>query len=271
MRHAGGVLHETFDTSEAHSEVHDPQSLTHLLGSLQRHVTLAFDNECNHPAIRLRHDGRILRRISSRTECLCNETVWASSLIVRMGRQTWVKCGFDQRVRLEHPRYLEGVLAVPLHAHVQRSDAAHQQVRVHGIERGSDELLNLGDAMAELGALARDRPGEDVGVPTQVLRAGLNGDIDSGEVQWPHVVRRGERPVDHDPGTVRVAYSCSIVLVNRRAHTLQIGDATGGIGWRLAVHHLGILAKCRAVRLRALLPRAVDEIYFNSPVNSKFL
>mmetsp|Transcript_7352 Transcript_7352/g.16028 ORF Transcript_7352/g.16028 Transcript_7352/m.16028 type:complete len:338 (-) Transcript_7352:364-1377(-) len=188
-----------------------------------------------------------------------------------MGRQSGIKRGFDQGMRLEHIRDLEGILAVPLHAYVQRSNAAHEQVRVHRIERRGDELLHLREAVAKLGTEARHRSGEDVGVAAEVLRAGLDGDVDSRKVQRAHVVRRGEGSVDHDPGTVGIVVSGSVELVDGRADSLEIGDATGGVGGRLAVDDLGILAKCGAIRLRPSLAGSVDEVDFNSPVDGKFL
>lgn len=82
------------------------------------------------------------------------------------------------------------------------------------------------------------------------------------------MVRRGEGSIDHDPGTVGVFFARSVELVDCRADSLEIGDATGGVGGRLTVDDLGILAECGAVRLRTSLTSSVVGIGLFGSSNS---
>ena len=73
------------------------------------------------------------------------------------------------------PCRLQRILAVPLHAHVQRAQPACEQEGLERREGRADELLHLGDLVRELPVLDRHRAREDVRVATDVPGEGARG------------------------------------------------------------------------------------------------
>ena len=127
-----------------------------------------------------------------------------------------------------------GVVAVALHAHRERLEAALGEEaveraghRAHPVlsERAARQLVVVGD----------ERAADDVGVPTEVLRRGVHDDV-RAQRERRLQVGRGEGVVDDQRG------SCSRDVRERR----DVGDAEQRVGRRLAPEDLGVRPHRRA-------------------------
>ena len=95
----------------------------------------------------------------------------------------------------EEPRDLERALVLIAHAHEERLDPSVQQKRRVRIERAS-EVVELVLDLPDVLAAPHDGAGYDVGVSIHVLRAAVEGEVET-VLQRPEVDGRRERVVDH--------------------------------------------------------------------------
>ena len=135
------------------------ETLGEALGSAQRGVGVALDDEREHAA-----EGLLARvRVgAARGEDALGQ------LVVRVRGQPRVVQRLDERVGLEHLGRHHGVLSVALHAHVQRAQPSCEEKGLERRERRTDELLHLGDLVCKLIVLDRDRAREDIRVTADV-------------------------------------------------------------------------------------------------------
>mmetsp|Transcript_38644 Transcript_38644/g.116045 ORF Transcript_38644/g.116045 Transcript_38644/m.116045 type:complete len:420 (-) Transcript_38644:86-1345(-) len=179
---------------------------------------------------------------------------------------------------LEHAGDLNGVLAVPLHPHVEGAESPGEEEGIHGIEGDRDELLHLGASVEEGLRAGRDRSGENVGMSPEVLGGGMDGHVDSRYVEDALMIRGGEGAVDHDPGTLPIVWvgsgsidALAVVFVDDPTDALQIGQSHGRIGGSLGVHDPGILPERLAIILGSVPPRRVDVRHLDAPFLAKIL
>jgi hypothetical protein len=101
-------------------------------------------------------------------------------LVLRVARQAGIEHPPHLRVGLEHARYLEGVVAVALHAHRQRLEPAQREEAVEGTGDAAHRVLQEAEPLAQGGVVAHHRHAADhVGVTVQVLGGGVHHDIEA--------------------------------------------------------------------------------------------
>mmetsp|Transcript_27514 Transcript_27514/g.59211 ORF Transcript_27514/g.59211 Transcript_27514/m.59211 type:complete len:450 (-) Transcript_27514:345-1694(-) len=265
--HGRRVLDERLGPAQRDGEGDHLQPLAHAGRAAQRRVIVAGDDESEHSPKGLlppRHTSRAAAR-----EDLLGE------LVVGVRREAWVEGRCDERVGVEHLGDAHRVLPMPLHAHVERAQAAREEEGLKGCERRSKELLHLGDGVSKLGRVGGDGAGEDVGVTANVLSGRVYRHVHAGVLEAALVEGRGKGPVAHDPWA-RVA--CSRVLVNNGGHRLQVSEPARGVCGRLGVHDARVGLERRGVGggigrvdkriLDAPVARKLDEELVRATVDS---
>ena len=158
--------------------------------------------------------------------------------------------GMSRQAGVEDRRHF-GMLAQPFgdrlgvghmlaHAHAQRADAPNQQPAIEGARYGTEVVLPVGDARAQLGRARDDGAADQVAVAAQVLGGAVDHQVDA-PVDRLLAVGRGEGVVDDGQRACRAAD------VGERA---QVHDVEQRVGRRLDPDHAGVGAN----RGAALLP-----------------
>ena len=150
------------------------------VADLDRRVAAACDAEAHHPAEPAHlARGDVVPGVRRRGPGRCT----SSTLRVRLEQR------LDERL---------GVVAVPLHAHRERPDAAQHEPRVERARRSRPSSSGACRAAAAIVVVARDRrAADDVAVPAQVLGRRVHDDVGpSASGCWRYGRREGV--VDHE-------------------------------------------------------------------------
>ena len=118
--------------------------------------------------------------------------------------KAWVVNAGDGGMGYQPFGYRLSVRAVTLHPHRKRFDAADGEPGIHWAGNGTDSKLEEGHLLGNGVMVRDDGTTEHVGMPTQVFGRRVGDDI-GAECERILQVGRGERVVDHDDCTSRVA------------------------------------------------------------------
>ena len=173
-------------------------------------VGAAAHGEADHPA----EVGHLLRRRG----------------VTGMVGELRVEHPLDGRVPHEQVDDGSGVAAMAVHPHGERLDAAQDEVAVERRGNRAGGVLHVAQSLGELVVVDGDDATDDVAVAAEVLRRRVDDDV-GAEGEWLLEIRRGERVVDDDQGTV---------LVGHGGDGLDVDAAEQRVGRRLQPHERGV-------------------------------
>mmetsp|Transcript_28448 Transcript_28448/g.75302 ORF Transcript_28448/g.75302 Transcript_28448/m.75302 type:complete len:289 (-) Transcript_28448:573-1439(-) len=166
-------------------------------------------------------------------------------LVVRVGREAWVEHALHLGVPLEELGDELRVVRVRPHARHEGLHAAGHEVALPGAQGVAEQLRHVPEPAQLLLAPGRHAAGQHVGVASQVLRAGVDGDLDAGVRQRRLVVGGAEGAVDRH-ARLLVVGPRGADLQAQLAEGFQVRQAHRRVRRRLGVEHPGVWPHRRA-------------------------